>query len=111
MTDYTQIILAVIALVHAVVVTFLIPWLKTKIEAEKLEKLHKLCITLVDAAETYFKSGEGEAKKGWVIHQLKANGINFNENLIEDYIESIVRERTAYGVINNEFLPEEEPEG
>ena len=34
--DYTQIISAVIALISALVSAFLIPWLKTKIDADKL---------------------------------------------------------------------------
>ena len=37
--DYTQIISAVIALISALVSAFLIPWLKTKIDADKLQTL------------------------------------------------------------------------
>ena len=37
--DYTKIILAVIALINAVLTTFLIPWLKQKTDAEEVADL------------------------------------------------------------------------
>ena len=49
--DYTQIISAVIALISALVSAFLIPWLKTKIDADKLQTLRTYVEIGVKAAE------------------------------------------------------------
>ena len=39
--DYTQLIQAVIALVSVLITTFLVPYLKRKVSAQKLEELKK----------------------------------------------------------------------
>ena len=49
--DYTQIISAVIALISALVSAFLIPWIKTKIDADKLQTLRTYVEIGVKAAE------------------------------------------------------------
>ena len=52
--DYTQIISAVIALIIALVSAFLIPWLKTKIDADKLQTLRTYVEIGAKAAEQLY---------------------------------------------------------
>ena len=61
--DYTQIISAVIALISALVSAFLIPWLKTKIDADKLQTLRTYVEIGVKAAEQLYTATDGAAKK------------------------------------------------
>lgn len=100
--DYTQIILAIIALIGAVLTTFVIPWIRRKLNESQLKDLRFYLKILVAAAETMFSDeGTGAEKKQWVIDQLAKYGIHFDEELISDAIEAMVRELTATGVINN----------
>lgn len=61
--DYTQIISAVIALISALVSAFLIPWIKTKIDADKLQTLRTYVEIGVKAAEQLYTATDGAAKK------------------------------------------------
>ncbi len=54
--DYTQIISAVIALISALVSAFLIPWIKTKIDADKLQTIRAYVEIGVKAAEQLYVS-------------------------------------------------------
>ena len=51
MIDLTPIMEAIIALVAAVITAFVIPWLKGKIDADKLEKIELWVTVAVEAAE------------------------------------------------------------
>ena len=57
--DYTQIISAVIALISALVSAFLIPWLKTKIDANKLQTIKTYVEIGVKAAEQLYAATDG----------------------------------------------------
>lgn len=97
--DLTQIILAVIALIGAVLTGFVIPWLKKKVDVEngKLTEtqsaLLKLAInTAVKAAEQLFNSEEGLKKKAYVIDILKSQGYEVDQAAINAAIEAAVLE-------------------
>ena len=79
--DYTQIISAVIALISALVSAFLIPWLKTKIDADKLQTLRTYVEIGVKAAEQ---------KKAYVVNFLAEKGIQFDVETIDKLIEAAV---------------------
>ena len=49
--DLTQIILAVITLISAVITRFLIPWLIENVEEKKRAKIVDIVCTLVEAAD------------------------------------------------------------
>ena len=62
MIDLTPIMEAIIALVVAVITAFVIPWLKGKIDADKLEQI-KLWVTVaVEAAEQLY-NGTGTRRR------------------------------------------------
>lgn len=88
--DYTQIISAVIALISAIVSAFLIPWLKTKIDANKLQTIKTYVEIGVKAAEQLYAATDGEEKKAYVINFLAEHGIRFDVSTIDQLIEAAV---------------------
>ena len=88
--DYTQIISAVIALISALVSAFLIPWLKTKIDANKLQTIKSYVEIGVKAAEQLYAATDGEEKKAYVINFLAEHGIRFDVSTIDQLIEAAV---------------------
>lgn len=91
MTDITPIVNAVIALVAAVISVFLIPWIKGKIETEKLNQIMSWVTIAVEAAEQiYRESGMGAKKKAYVLDFLAKKGITLDVDSIDAMIESAV---------------------
>lgn len=88
--DYTQIISAVIALISALVSAFLIPWLKTKIDANKLQTIKTYVEIGAKAAEQLYAATDGEEKKAYVINFLAEHGIRFDVSTIDQLIEAAV---------------------
>ena len=88
--DYTQIISAVIALISALVSAFLIPWMKTKIDADKLQTLRTYVEIGVKAAEQLYTAAEGDKKKAYVISFLAGKGIKFDVEIVDKLIEAAV---------------------
>ena len=88
--DYTQIISAVIALISALVSAFLIPWLKTKIDANKLQTIKTYVEIGLKAAEQLYAATDGEEKKAYVINFLAEDGIRFDVSTIDQLIEAAV---------------------
>ena len=88
--DYTQIISAVIALISALVSAFLIPWLKTRIDANKLQTIKTYVEIGVKAAEQLYAATDGEEKKAYVINFLAEHGIRFDVSTIDQLIEAAV---------------------
>lgn len=86
--NYTQIISAVIALISALVSAFLIPWLKTKIDADKLQTLRTYVEIGVKAAEQLYTATDGAAKKAYVVNFLAEKGIQFDVETIDKLIEA-----------------------
>ncbi len=93
MIDLTDIVSAVITLILAIITTFLIPYLKTKIEANKFEKIKSWVKVAVEAAEMiYVGTGRGEEKKNYVIQYLNSKGYTIDTESINNLIESAVLE-------------------
>ena len=91
MIDITSIVNAVIALLAAVVSTFLVPWIKGKVEAQKLEKIVDWVTIAVSAAEQiYNESGMGEKKKQYVLDFLEDKGLTVDINSVDAMIEAAV---------------------
>lgn len=92
MTDLTPIVNAVIALIAAIVTTFLIPWIKSKIDAAKLAQIVEWVGIAVRAAEQiYNESGMGEKKKQYVLDFLADKGFTLDPNSINAMIEAAVK--------------------
>ena len=93
MTDLTPIVNAVIALIAAIITTFLIPWIKSKIDAAKLAQILEWVGIAVRAAEQiYNESGMGEKKKQYVLDFLADKGFTLDPNSINAMIEAAVKE-------------------
>lgn len=93
MFDLTDILSAVITLIMALITTFLIPYLKNKVGAEKFEKIKSWVKVAVEAAEMiYNESGMGETKKAYVIEYLNNKGYNLDADTLNNLIESAVLE-------------------
>lgn len=98
MVDITVIIEVVIALAVALVTAFFIPWLKTKVDAEKLSEAAKWVKIAVQAAEMiYTEADMGKFKKNYVLMFLEEKGYTFDENSVNALIESAVLELKAEG--------------
>ena len=87
--DYTEVILAVIGLCTTVVTVIVVPWIKSKIDNEKLQKNIALIDQYVKAAEQLLGAKTGEEKKNLVISLLKSKGVVVDENM-EAIIEASV---------------------
>ena len=91
MIDVTIIIESVITLAVALATAFFIPWLKTKIEEEKLIELVRWVDIAVKAAEMiYTESGMGKFKKNYVKSFLESKGYSYDSESIDVLIESAV---------------------
>lgn len=101
MTDLTPIISAALTLIMAVITTFLIPYLKTKIDANKFDKIKSWVTVAVEAAEMiYVGTGRGEEKKAYVVQYLNSKGYTLDADSINNLIESAVLElKTRNGSI------------
>ena len=96
--DWTKIFEAGILLLAAIAEAFLIPWLKGKVEAEKLACLMDTVRIAVQAAEQIYGCNHGQQKKEYVLKYLTDRGIVFDAATIENTIESAVLE------MNNQLL-------
>ena len=93
MVDLTQIIVAVLTLVISLITAFLIPYLKTKVSAEKLDTIKFWVNIAVEAAEMiYVGTGRGQEKKDYVVRFLNSKGFTLNVTEIENLIEAAVME-------------------
>ena len=93
MTDLTPIVNAVIALIAAIITTFLIPWIKGKIDAAKLAQIVEWVGIAVRAAEQiYNESGMGEKKKQYVLDFLASKGFTLDPDSINAMIEAAVKD-------------------
>lgn len=91
--DITPIVSTAVALISLLITTFLIPYIKTKISAEKLAKLLTYAKIAVEAAEQIFReTGMGEKKKAYVAKYLADLGYKLNGEELDVIIESAVLE-------------------
>lgn len=91
MVDLTQVVVAVLTLIISMVSAFLVPYLKTKIGAEKLENIRFWVNIAVEAAEQiYAGSGRGKEKKEYVLKFLQSKGFTLNAEEIENIVEAAV---------------------
>ena len=90
--DLTQIILAVIALLSAIITGFVIPWLRNKLTDHQYDTLAALVRVGVFAAEQLFTSEQWKEKKQYVVDLLEENGYKVDVTAVDALIEATVRE-------------------
>ena len=105
--DITQIVVALIGLLSAILTGFLVPWIKSKIGVnndkitDNQRMLLKLAIeTAVTAAEQIYKSDEGQKKKAYVIGLLENQGFTVDSAALDAAVEAAVYR------IKREYHPE-----
>ena len=74
--DWSAIAQFLLAVAALAVTTFLIPYLRQKLGAQKAEQVEDLIWQLVQAAEQIFGPDAGAQKKAYVVQQLEAQGID-----------------------------------
>ena len=90
--DITKIVVALIGLLSTILTAFLAPYLKAKMDVEKLNKLGELAKRFVLAAEQLIGKGEGEKKKAQVQDWLKEKGYDVSLDEVDSAIEAAVKE-------------------
>lgn len=93
MIDLSEIIIALIGVVATALTTFLIPYIKQKMSAEKFGEMQMWVNIAVKAAEMlYDGTGRGEEKKAYVTKFLNSKGYTLDAASIENMIEATVLE-------------------
>lgn len=92
--DFTELFQALITLLATIVTTLLIPWLKKKLSAERLDELKKWVHIAVQSAEQIMSSKTGLEKKEYVVSFLLSKGIVFDVDEVNALIESEVYKLT-----------------
>lgn len=90
MTDLTPVFNAAIALIAAIISTFLIPWIKRNTTAQDRDDFLRWVEIAVAAAEQLYESTQGAEKKKYVLRFLEEKGFVFSGNEIDNAIESAV---------------------
>lgn len=89
--DITPIIEALAALVAVVITTFVVPYIKSKTSAQQQEELMMWVRIAVTAAEQIYNgTGQGAAKKEYVLKWLRDHNITVDMGQIDAMIESAV---------------------
>lgn len=91
--DITSIVQAIFALVAAIITAVVIPWIKSKTNAQQQEEIKQWVKIAVAAAEQIFTgSGRGEEKKRWVLDFLAKYNLKVDMDVIDAMIEAAVWE-------------------
>ena len=90
--DMTQIIIAVIGLINAILVTFVVPVIKNKYSEQQIAKAEKVIKTFVYAADQLFPKEMRDEKKEWVKEKLRDAGYDADLDTINAQIEACVLE-------------------
>ena len=103
--DLTPILQMVIMLLSALITAFVIPWIKSKANAQQWEALVNITRTAVFAAEQVYGSGWGRDKLRYAEEYIKRKGYTVDVDLIEATV------RQHFGHWDNPIIdekPEEE---
>lgn len=94
--DLTQIILAVITLIFGILMRYVIPAAKEKLDTNQMVMLRIAVKTAVYAAEQLYNSDQGQEKLAYVVELLHKQGYILDPEKVEDttraLIEAMVRE-------------------
>ena len=88
--NLTPIAQAVIAIVAALISTFVIPWIKSKVKNEDTANFLRWVEIAVAAAEQLYESTDGEVKKDYVLNYLRDKGYSVDVDDLENAIEAAV---------------------
>ncbi|MCM1218423.1 MAG: phage holin family protein [Lachnospiraceae bacterium] len=99
--DLTQVIVALIGVLSAVITGFLIPFLKSKLNAQQQAELDKWVTVGVAAAEQLAKTGiiKKDERKKYVVDLLNAKGFTVDFDQIDKALNALI-EATVYDLPN-----------
>ncbi|MEG1869761.1 MAG: phage holin, LLH family [Oscillospiraceae bacterium] len=90
MIDITPIINIIIAVLGTVLTSFLLPLIKSKLDAHQRQELAYWINIAVSAAEQLMGSGVGKEKKAYVMNFLAHKGYTVDEQVVEAMLEASV---------------------
>ncbi len=93
--DITQIMVALIGLLSAILTAVIAPWIKSKTSISQQAIIETLTRTAVCAAQQIFGTADGQQKKEYAVHRveeaLKAYGITIDADRISEAIEEALK--------------------
>ena len=88
--DWEKVLQFVVTVAIMAIATFVVPWLKEKLGAEKLEKLKYWYTVAVQAAEQLFPAAKsGEQKKAYAEAYLADKGIKVDDAMLEAVVKEL----------------------
>lgn len=72
--DITPVVEALLALVMALITGKMLPWLRERLDAERMERLEAACNVAVYAAEELYRAGHGDEKLSYAQEYLRGHG-------------------------------------
>lgn len=91
MLDLTPILEAIISLIAVIITYLVIPYIRSKVNDQKLCELSQWVMIAVEAAEQiYAGPGRGEEKKAYVVAFLNSKGLTYDPESVNALIESYV---------------------
>ena len=88
--DITPVLNAVVALLAALVSAVFVPWLRSKLGAEKMAEFLRWVEIGVAAAEQLYSHTDTEEKKSYVMGFLKKKGFDVDTEEVDNAIEAAV---------------------
>lgn len=85
--DLTELITAFVSVLVAIVTRYVVPWLKARTSAERLQQIEYWYQVAVLAAEKAYGAGHGAEKLADATEFLKAKGIIVDEKIIDALIQ------------------------
>ena len=107
MIDLTNLIEALIAVLVAVAMRYLIPWLKTKMSKDQEETLYTIVSIAVMAAEKLYGAKKGDDKLAYVERYLEARGVKVDTMRLKAYVNAAIKQmdqKQDGGVTNIEHI-------
>lgn len=92
MIDLTNLIEALFAILAAVAMRYLIPWLKTKLSKDQEETLYTVVSIAVMAAEKLYGAKKGDDKLAYVERYLEARGVKVDTMRLKAYVNAAIKQ-------------------
>lgn len=92
MIDLTNLIEALIAVLIAVAMRYLIPWIKTKMSKDQEETLYTIVSIAVMAAEKLYGAKKGDDKLAYVERYLEARGVKVDTMRLKAYVNAAIKQ-------------------
>lgn len=92
--DWTQIILALISLIGAILTTVIVPYIRAKTTKQQRENIYTIIQSAVWAADQMFKTSDptGGIRNTWVMNTLKEMNLDISQKDLVRLVEEAVQE-------------------